>query len=167
MVNYDAIYALLGDLTPLTADCGAVCAAACCKGGDNEGMLLFPDEAAFLYCEDRIVRENGRELYVCDGTCDRDLRPLSCRLFPLFPIVTNEGRIRAVYDPRAYHVCPLVQLNDNVRLDTTFVRAVRAVGRRIAADPAGLAFLKEQTAEIEEINRFLRLDEKRSPVCRR
>ncbi len=167
MVNYNEIYALLGDLTPLTADCGEVCSAACCKGSDTEGMLLFPDEAVHLSCADRVTRQNERELYVCDGTCDREKRPLSCRLFPLFPIVTDGGRIRAVYDPRAYRVCPLVQLQDNVRLDRRFVRAVRAVGRRIAADPAGLAFLKEQTAEIKEINRFLRLDEKRSPICRR
>lgn len=167
MVNYDAVYALLGDLTPLTADCGDVCGAACCKGGDNEGMLLFPDEAEHLRCDDRVVRENGRELYVCDGGCDRDKRPLSCRLFPLFPIVTESGRVRAVYDPRAYRVCPLVQLQDNVRLDRRFVRAVRAVGRQIAATPEGLAFLKEQTAELQEIDRFLPLDKKRSPICRR
>ncbi len=167
MVNYDAVYALLGDLTPLTADCGDVCGAACCKGGDNEGMLLFPDEAEHLRCDDRVVRENGRELYVCDGGCDRDKRPLSCRLFPLFPIVTESGRVRAVYDPRAYRVCPLVQLQDNVRLDRRFVRAVRAVGRQIAATPEGLAFLKEQTAELQEIDRFLQLDKKRSPICRR
>ncbi|MBE6769012.1 MAG: hypothetical protein E7549_08960 [Ruminococcaceae bacterium] len=167
MVNYDAVYALLGDLTPLTADCGDVCGAACCKGGDNEGMLLFPDEAEHLRCDDRVVRENGRELYVCDGGCDRNKRPLSCRLFPLFPIVTESGRVRAVYDPRAYRVCPLVQLQDNVRLDRRFVRAVRAVGRQIAATPEGLAFLKEQTAELQEIDRFLPLDKKRSPICRR
>ena len=167
MVNYDAVYALLGDLTPLTADCGDVCGAACCKGGDNEGMLLFPDETDHLRCDDRVIRQNGRELYVCDGTCDRAKRPLSCRLFPLFPIVTESGRVRAVYDPRAYRVCPLVQLQDNVRLDRRFVRAVRAVGRQIAATPEGLAFLKEQTAELQEIDRFLRLDKKRSPICRR
>ena len=167
MVNYNAIYALLGELTPLTADCGEVCGAACCHGSDSEGMLLFPGEAAHLACENRVTRENGRELYVCNGECDRDTRPLSCRLFPLFPIVTADGRVRAVYDPRAYRVCPLVQLQDNVRLDRHFVRAVRAVGRRIAASPEGLAFLKEQTAEIAEINRFLQLDAKRAPICRR
>ena len=153
MVNYNALYALLGDLTPLAADCGEVCAAACCKGEDNEGMLLFPGEAEHLACEERVTRENGRELYVCDGRCDREQRPLSCRLFPLFPVVTAEGRIRAVYDPRAYHVCPLVQLQDNVRLDISFVRAVRAVGRRIAASPEGLAFLKEQLREVVPVTR--------------
>ncbi|MBE6757499.1 MAG: hypothetical protein E7552_02980 [Ruminococcaceae bacterium] len=167
MVNYNEIYALLGDLTPLTADCGEVCGAACCKGETTDGMLLFPDEAPHLNGDDRVMRENERELYVCNGCCDRAARPLSCRLFPLFPIITADGRIRAVYDPRAYRVCPLVQLMDNVRLDRRFVRAVRAVGRRLAATPEGLAFLKDQTAELQEMDRFLRLWDKRPPICRR
>lgn len=167
MVNYNELYALLGDLTPLTADCGEVCGAACCHGEDTEGMLLFPDEAAHLNCANRIIRENGQELYVCDGTCDRRMRPLSCRLFPLFPVVTASGRVKAVYDPRAFRVCPLIRLQANVRLDRRFVRAVRAVGRQIAADPAGRAFLIEQTAQLQEINRFLQLDTARAPICRR
>ncbi len=167
MVNYDVIYALLGDLTPLTADCGEVCGAACCGGGAGDGMLLFPNEASWMGYTEEVTRENGRELFVCDGHCDRDRRPLSCRIFPLFPILTDEGRIKAVYDPRAYRLCPLLQLQYNVRLDRRFVRAVRAVGRRVANAPDGLAFLKEQTAEIAEINRFLRLDKKRAPICRR
>lgn len=130
-------------------------------------MLLFPGEAAWLGCEERVIRQNGRELYVCDGTCDRTVRPLSCRLFPLFPVLTADGRIKAVYDPRAFRLCPLVQLHTNVRLDRRFVRAVRAVGRRIASTPEGAAFLKEQTTEIEDINRFLRLDAVRAPICKR
>lgn len=167
MVNYDVLYALLGELTPLAADCGEVCGAACCRGTEKDGMLLFPGEAAWMGFREQITQENGRELFVCDGTCVRARRPLSCRLFPLFPIVTEDGRIRAVYDPRAYRVCPLVRLEENVRLDRRFVRAVRAVGRRVAASPEGLAFLKDQTAEIEEIDRFLKLGEKRAPICRR
>ncbi len=167
MVNYDILYALLGDLTPLTADCGEVCGAACCKGDDGEGMLLFPEEAAWMGYVEEVTRQNGRELFVCNGHCDRTRRPLSCRIFPLFPIVTETGRVKAVYDPRAYRLCPLLQLQDNVRLDRRFVRAVRAVGRRIADTPDGLAFLKEQTDEIAEINRFLQLDNKRAPICRR
>ena len=167
MVNYDTLYALLGNLTPLTEDCGSVCGAVCCKGSDKDGMLLFPGEAAHLQCEERVVCERARELYVCDGTCDREKRPLSCRLFPLFPILTDEGRVQAVYDPRAYRLCPLVQLADNVRLDRAFVRAVRAVGRKLASSPEGMAFLQQQTAEIREINRFLQLDTKRPPICRR
>ena len=167
MVNYDVIYALLCDLTPLTADCGEVCGAACCKGGTDEGMLLFPGEAAWMGYNEEVTNQNGRELFVCNGQCDRDRRPLSCRIFPLFPIVTETGRIQAVYDPRAFRLCPLLQLQENVRLDRRFVRAVRAVGRRVANTPEGLAFLKEQTAEIAEINRFLQLDTKRAPICRR
>ncbi|MBO5798348.1 MAG: hypothetical protein J6R77_08420 [Clostridia bacterium] len=167
MVNYTELYALLGDLTPLPADCGEVCAAACCGGGDGDGMLLFPGEESLLGGDGCILRENGREVFVCHGTCDRDHRPLACRLFPLFPYLTEEGRIRVVYDPAAFRLCPLVQLKERVRLQREFVRAVAAVGYRLRRDPVGRAFLEERSREIDEINRFLRLDEGRAPICRR
>ena len=32
---YEKIFKLLGDLTPLKADCGLLCEGACCKGDEN------------------------------------------------------------------------------------------------------------------------------------
>ena len=42
-------------------------------------------------------------LFVCRGECPRELRPLSCRLFPAR--VLPDGKIEM--DPRAAAVCPL------------------------------------------------------------
>ncbi len=46
---------ILRDVTPLPADCGMYCGAACCaspeEGADETGMLLFPGEEA-LYTDD-------------------------------------------------------------------------------------------------------------------
>ena len=166
MVNYEEIYALFDGVTPLPKDCGAVCGALCCTGDGDEGMLLFPGEEALL--DPACVRpaEGGRPLFVCGGRCDRERRPLSCRLFPLFPLVTPEGRIKAVYDPRAYRLCPLVRLNAHVRLRRDFVRAVRRAGRLLMRDPAARAFLTAQSREIEELD-LPGVLEVRAPICRR
>jgi hypothetical protein len=41
---YKHIYKLLEDVTPIKADCGKLCNAACCEGDDETGMYLFPFE---------------------------------------------------------------------------------------------------------------------------
>ena len=162
-------YALLEDVTPLTTDCGQVCDGRCChESADSEGMLLFPGEEVLLAeAGYTICPAEGGYLLTCDGTCDRSLRPLSCRIFPLFPILTEEGRVKAVYDPRGWRMCPLVRECANVQLDREFVRRVRRVGRILAADPACAAFLRLQTEEITYLNRLLGLEEERPPIARR
>ena len=162
-------YALLEELTPLTTDCGAVCDGRCChESADSEGMLLFPGEEVLLADAGYTIRPaEGGYLLTCDGTCDRRLCPLACRIFPLFPILTEEGRIKAVYDPRGYRMCPLVRECAHVPLDRDFVRAVRRAGRILMEDPACAAFLRLQSEEIAELNRLLKLEEERPPLARR
>ena len=162
-------YALLEDVTPLTTDCGAVCDGRCCReSADSEGMLLFPGEEVLLEDTDFTIRpaEGGR-LLTCGGTCDRSQRPLACRMFPLFPVLTEEGRIKAVYDPRGFRMCPLVRECGRVPLDRDFVRAVRRAGRILMEDPACAAFLRLQSEEIADLNRLLTLEEERPPIARR
>ena len=110
---------LLADVTPLRADCGRACGGACCQSDEDGqgGMLLFPEEEALydpLPPGFRLRRDDavlpGMWLLTCDGVCDRALRPLSCRIFPLTPVlITRDGeeRLRVRVDPRAYAVCPL------------------------------------------------------------
>lgn len=162
-------YTLLEELTPLTTDCGAVCDGRCChESADSEGMLLFPGEEILLADTDFTIRPAaGGYLLTCSGTCDRTRRPLACRIFPLFPYVTESGRVRAVYDPRGWRMCPLVRECAHVPLDRDFVRAVRRVGRILMADPACAAFLRQQSREIDDLNRLLKLDEERPPIARR
>lgn len=132
-------------------------------------MRLFPGEAVLLTGLPGFTLlpdENG-VLLVCEGRCDRRNRPLACRFFPLFPHLDAQGRIRAVYDPRAWRVCPLVREHSHVPLQPAFVRGVRHVGRLLTEDPACREELRRQAAEIDEINRFLRLEEGRAPICRK
>lgn len=166
-MDYRTVFAALGDETPLAADCGQACGGACCReGADGElGMLLFPGEPVPSF--GRVLEAAGGRLFVCGGVCRREERPLACRLFPLFPALGRDGRVRAAYDPRAFHVCPLLRARRQVRLERSFVRAVRRAGRLLAADDRCRAFLREQTAELQEIDRFLRLSGERPPICRR
>ena len=130
---------LLKSATPLKGDCGRVCGAACCQSDEDGqgGMLLFPGEET-LYSSLpegwRIVPDNavipGGRLLICDGRCEREKRPLSCRLFPLLPTRTG-----AKMDRRAWAVCPLMESGKR-GLNPDFVRAVEQAGRVLYAHPA-------------------------------
>lgn len=162
-------YALLEELTPLATDCGQVCGGRCClDSADSEGMLLFPGEETLLAQTDFTIRPaDGGWLLTCGGVCDRRFRPLACRIFPLFPYVNESGRVQAVYDPRGFRMCPLVRECAHVPLERNFVRAVRRVGRILMEDPACAAFLRQQSEEIDTLNRFLKINGERPPIARR
>lgn len=142
--------AAMGNLTPLKGhDCGQLCSAACCKGDENTGMLLFPGETTTLRT---ITLENGNRLAVCNGTCDRTQRPLACMIFPFFPTVDEEDEVYTEIDSRAYGVCPLAAYCDDVLFDEDFLDAVQEVGECLAEDAECLAFLHAVTEQIDEIN---------------
>ena len=149
--NYERLYrkakGIIGDKTPLKKDCGIICGGACCKGDGNTGMLLFPFEETSL----SVTQNNGVRLAVCNGSCERDKRPLSCMIFPFFPYLAEDGRIRAVPDIRGYNICPLVREFSSVRFDRAFLRRVKDVGRLLAADEECRAFLYETSREIDAI----------------
>lgn len=177
-IDFAVLYSLFDKLTPLTIDCGTVCSGACCRNlvacaeERSSGMLLFPGEEAFREgvfpdCGGTVVPAGVDRLYLCGGACRREQRPLACRIFPLFPALGQNGRIRAVYDPRAWRVCPLVKGRRYIPLERNFVRTVRKAGRMVSRTHEDRAFLARQTAEIEEFNRFLRLDRDRPPICRK
>ena len=149
---YKKIFEIMGDLTPLKADCGLLCDGACCKGDENTGMRLFPHEESPL----RIINTpTGERLAVCDGTCDRSRRPLSCRIFPFFPTIDEKGRIFVEADPRASVVCPLILHSDEFVFDPKFFRAVEKVGKLLAKDPECRDFLCRTTEEIDTYLDFL------------
>ncbi len=161
--------ALLEDVTPLDTDCGRVCDGRCCRpSADSIGMLLLPGEEKLLAGEGfTLTHADGGTLLTCDGHCCREMRPFACRIFPLFPYVGEDGRVRAVYDPRSWRLCPLTQNCARVPLRRDFVRAVRRAGRILMRDPACAAFLRANSREIDELSRLLPLSEERAPIARR
>jgi hypothetical protein len=144
----------LKNVTPLKKDCGRVCGARCCRPleGEETGMLLFPGEAeAYADREGWVVRHAAQgDIVVCPGTCDREERPLSCRLFPLLPLIGDDGAIRVVTDLRARAVCPLARQGKSA-LDPEFIDAVREAGELLAQSEEQALFLDVLEAEQEEL----------------
>ena len=143
---YAKIFKIMGDLTPLRADCGQLCGGACCKGNDDTGMRLFPHEESELTVK---TGEDGGRLAVCNGTCDREKRPLSCRIFPFFPTIDEKGRIFVEIDHRAGRLCPLLMHSEEIAFDPRFFRAVKRVGKVLSKDAECRAFLEQITEEID------------------
>lgn len=145
--------ALFDDLTPLRTDCGLNCGGACCQplAGENTGMLLFPGEEE--YYANRagyaMVSTPAGTLLTCEGRCERADRPLSCRLFPLLPLLRPDG-VKVATDLRAKAVCPLAKQGKDALLPE-FVAAVRQAGRILAADGAQAEFLARLTAQQDEL----------------
>jgi len=142
---YTEAFRILGDFTPINGDCGELCGKNCCKGDRSTGMLLFPGESTTL----EVISENGGRLAVCRGTCDRNERPLSCRIFPFFPVIVN-GRVRAVPDYRGINICPMIAHRDEIKFSRRFLRRVERVGELLLTDPDCAGFIKEIAEEIDD-----------------
>ena len=151
----------LKQVTPLKRDCGRICGARCCRPleGEETGMLLFPGEAeAYAGKAGFEVRKTARgDLLICSGICDREDRPLSCRLFPLLPVIGDDGKVRAVTDLRAKAVCPLARQGKSA-VDPDFAEAVREAGEILAAEDEQAVFLEmleEEQIELKELRNKL------------
>ena len=156
---------LLQTLTPLRRDCGGVCGAACCAPDEDGqgGMLLFPGEEALyqplpagfsLRQDDGVLP--GMLLLTCGGVCDRALRPLACRMFPLTPVLSvRDGRERQMETKllvrddivvfsagnQIYAECPLCE--GGVRgMDATFAQAVLQSARILNECPEHQAYFR-------------------------
>ena len=148
-------YAAIGESTPLCSDCGALCAAACCESdGDGQGGVdLLPGEKELIGNADWMEGTHDpymdAEMIRCTAMCDRERRPVLCRIFPLCPVI---GRWTVRMDARARAMCPLAR--GGVRgLDPQFVRGcVRAV-RILAEEPDGADFLRRWASIEEEFRR--------------
>ena len=137
-------YEIIGSLTPLAGDCGALCGAACCQPDEDGqgGMFLFPGEKSLLAGESwcRVAPSVGPgDVLTCLAPCPREKRPLACRIFPLTPVWTGENWTVRM-DARARPMCPLC--SSGVKgVQKEFALAVRRALRRIAREAEGEAFL--------------------------
>ncbi len=164
---YLQIYRLFDNTTPLPVDCGKLCSAACCSG-DDSGMFLFPGEASVykllkpdgfrIELSDLEYDDNGTvkktPIVFCEGGCDRYVRPLACRIFPLTPVLDENGEIRIITDPRAKSVCPLAKTLYLDEYNEAFINAVKKAFVLLSKNKHVYAFLKEYTKYINEFNKF-------------
>lgn len=164
---YKEAYRLLENVTPLKVDCGQLCSGACCYSEDEEaGMYLYPGEqcmyetvdtpwlkierSAFLYG----ASDKAAPIAICDGTCDRALRPLSCRIFPLIPYLKEGGKPEIIIDPRAKSMCPLAQTFFMSDFEPEFVRRVKLVFGVLLKNKEIRDFIIEQSYVLDEVEQF-------------
>ena len=132
---YSKLYKMLESVTPLNVDCGQLCDGACCAVTDEvTGMYLFPGEEVMYnpmpswgeIHEIDFTYDGGKyiDLFTCSGKCDRKLRPLSCRIFPLIPYAKRDGKLEILMDVRGRGMCPLATAMYKEDLSSEFVRKV-------------------------------------------
>lgn len=140
---YKIAYRYLSDVTPLKIDCGSLCRRACCNGDSETGMHLFPGEEilqikhthiSIKAINNKADNAPARHLAVCNSSCLRSLRPLSCRIFPLVPYLTSNGRLEIKMDPRAFSMCPLARHSSIEELNRIFIMRVRKVFQLLLKD---------------------------------
>ena len=84
-------------------------------------MWLLPGERELLHGQEgyRFLYAEDGDILLCDGHCQRDMRPFACRIFPLFPLVRRKDdgayAIDIIYDPRAASICPLAEIEFPLR----------------------------------------------------
>jgi hypothetical protein len=160
---YEKAYNMLDKITPLRSDCGELCRQACCDSADEEaGMFLFPgEEIMYTKIPDWLrIKESdftyGKEesvlLAICSERCERALRPLACRIFPLTPYIGDNGVVSIKIDPRAVPLCPLAQAGTSrgLRLEKDFIRAVENVFRLLAEDEEIITYIEALSRLIDE-----------------
>lgn len=160
-VLYRKAYRILDESTPTKFDCGKLCEKKCCSGDKEKGMLLFPDEnmifpeaGRFLKARKEKLGEKEVSFAVCSGTCERKLRPLSCRIFPLVPYIGKDKKLTVIEDPRAKYLCPLLMCSDVIGMDKIFYKKVLNVFRFLVEDDDIRKFIEALSETLDEYIRF-------------
>lgn len=154
-ILYQKAYAILANITPIPADCGMLCSSRCCKGDRDQGMILFPGEAEFLGIDvpKRTMGDTEVGFFVCDGTCNRARRPLSCRIFPFAPYL-KDGTLSVIPDPRARFLCPLLEEDAIPFVQGEFLRAIKSAFTLLAEHEEIRKMLIEYSKMLDEYKRF-------------
>lgn len=156
---YTQLYRLFDDCTPLAVDCGGACNGACCTDEGGEGMFLYPGEqvmlrqADFLTLTQSEFQVEGKKvpIAICKGSCNRKLRPLACRMFPLFPYVKAGSRPVVIMDPRANAICPIARVMKPKNLEKRFVRRVNLAANLLYQFSKTRKFMEEQSELLDDM----------------
>lgn len=163
---YQKAYSFFEGVTPLEYDCGTLCEGACCRGDSRRGMYLFPGEedmfpgqadAWYDISETSIFLSTGHtvKLLTCRGECPREERPLSCRLFPLMPYLTDDDLVELRLDPKGMSICPIGQKNDEYTIDDSFIDAAYDALEVLVRDEEVLEFISLLSDDYDAMNRLI------------
>ena len=158
---YKYLYSIFENVTPLKGDCGTLCGGACCSESDaGSGMYLYPMEHKIytprpdwvkIYKTDFEYGDN-HPVYMlsCPDRCDREIRPLACRIFPLVPYVKRGEKLQIIIDPRSRGLCPLYESG----VDGEFIAAVARAAKILYAEPECREYLYAQSQLIDDYIKF-------------
>lgn len=139
----EKVYEKLDEVSPVDYDCGKLCGEICCSYNDedfknNDLMiyllpgeeLIYEDDESFELMHFQINEINyprswkkGVYTVICKNPpeCNRKLRPIQCRTFPLIPHISKDLKFHLIFDENEYpYKCPLI--NDNIELNEDFIR---------------------------------------------
>jgi hypothetical protein len=153
--TFRAIYRFLDKFSPINGDCGKLCNAICCtcddESGQNMGIYLLPGEDKlftgkedwlrwdYLLAEDYEFPDSwhGKVFFLkCLNApiCDRNLRPIQCRTYPLTPHIDDNGMLFLIYQQGALpYECPLIE--EKIQLNHDFVKATYTAWRHLLREP--------------------------------
>jgi len=161
-VLYKKAYRMLENLTPLKYDCGLLCQSKCCSGDSNAGMCLFPGEEIMFEKNNDFLTIRKEKLAgtdvlfaVCNGTCKRKFRPLSCRIYPYVPHLDKSGMLTIIEDPRAKYQCPLLIKSLEFKFDKMFQRNLYRTFQFLIQDSDIRDFLHVFSGVLDEYRRFV------------
>lgn len=154
--QYKEIYEILDQAGPAKYDCGRLCDSICCSDSsfdDGDSYIyLLPGEKEYLdlvgsgICIEKQRRDEhdlpkswGEYVYIArcpgKGSCERNIRPIQCRTFPLHPYINGKGVLEmAIFYMDIPYSCPFVE--GKVAVSDDFYRTTLKAWNLLVEDKA-------------------------------
>lgn len=150
------IYQRLDEVTPVDFDCGKLCGEVCCVYDADETHteelvlyllpgeeLMYEDSPDFelYYMDSSEIRyphswKDNIYLVKCKNPprCDRSIRPIQCRTFPLVPHISKNGEFHLVLDETEFpYECPIIR--DHIKLNEDFINFTYEIWKMLISNP--------------------------------
>lgn len=150
------IYQRLDEVTPVNFDCGKLCGEVCCVYDADETHteelvlyllpgeeLMYEDSPDFelYYMDSSEIRyphswKDNIYLVKCKNPprCDRSIRPIQCRTFPLVPHISKNGEFHLVLDETEFpYECPIIR--DHIKLNENFINVTYEIWKMLISNP--------------------------------
>ena len=150
------IYQRLDEVTPVNFDCGKLCGEVCCVYDADETHteelvlyllpgeeLMYEDSPDFelYYMDSSEIRyphswKDNIYLVKCKNPprCDRSIRPIQCRTFPLVPHISKNGEFHLVLDETEFpYECPIIR--DHIKLNEDFINVTYEIWKMLISNP--------------------------------